>query len=338
MSFIRFIIYFLIIGCSQVNTLNFQRHNFNVTPTQIVWFQIAGLSDEHLAFLKFSLPSSDSKIIFEEMSCGGRLWNYNLYNLRPDAHQGFLSQIVGKKNINGTCEDFTNEPIWNYFDQIGFQTVILENGATEKSSLDQRKSCLETNSAFLSKVALWKMMEGQESDEKFHYTENQELLKGHVSYDKSCRKNNCYSSLVNNSQAILEKLLKKNSNYFLLIRDFSFLESLNKKEITNAKDKLIELERAINLFVEKARNNPEMMVLITSSAPLALEFPNAGKNWSEFDKKGTNILFHQSSLISPVFSYGARSENFCGLFEEAQVFERAVVSPQKSGVSLPIFN
>jgi hypothetical protein len=328
----------LVFGCSQVNTLNFKRHNFNVTPTQVIWFQIAGLSDEHLAFLKYSLPSSNSKIIFEEMTCSGRIWNYNLYNLRPDAHQGFLSQILGKKNVTGTCEDFLNEPMWNYFDQIGFQTIILENGASEKASLDQRKSCQETNPTFLSKVALWRMYEGLESDEKFHYSENQEILKGRVYFDKSCRKNNCYASLINNSQSLYEKLTKKNANYFFLIRDFSFMDALNRKEISIAKDKLIELERTINLFIEKARNNPEIMVLVTSSAPLSLEFPNAGKNWSEFDKKGTQILFHQSSLISPVYSFGARSENFCGLFEEAQIFERALTSPQKSGVSLPIFN
>ena len=338
MKSIGLFILFWFLGCSQINTLNFKRHNFNVTPTQVVWFQIAGLSDEHLAFLKYSLPSSNSKIVFEEMTCGGRIWNYNLYNLRPEAHQGLLSQLIGKKNITGTCEDFSNEPMWNYFDQIGFQTIMLENGAVEKSSLDQRQTCQETSTAFLSKLAYWRMYEGKETDEKFHYSENQEIVKGRVVFDKSCRKNNCYSSLLNNAQAIYEKLTKKNGNYFFLIRDFSFNEALMRKEITTAKDKLIELERTVNLFIEKARNNPEMMVLVTSSAPISLEFPNAGKNWSEFDKLGSKILFHQSSLISPVYSYGARSENFCGLFEEAQVFERALTSPQKSGVSLPIFN
>ncbi|MFZ4713960.1 MAG: hypothetical protein ACOYL6_09625 [Bacteriovoracaceae bacterium] len=326
------------LSCSQVHTLNYNKHAFNTTPSQIIWFQIAGLSDEHLAFLKYSLPSSNTKIVFEDMSCSARLWNYNLYNLRPDAHQGFLSQLLGKKNIKGTCEDYEQEPIWDYLDKVGYQSAILESGTGSKMSLDQTETCQETSKKFLSKVALWRMFEGKSDSEKFHFSENSNVEKGKIYFDKSCRKENCYSSLFSNTQALYEKLKRKNLSTMLLIRDFSFGESLNRKEITMAKDRLIEIERTISYFVEKASVDQEMMVLVTSSAPVSLEFPNAGKNWSEFDKKGSQIIFHQTSLISPVYAYGARAENFCGLIEEAQVLERVLTSPQKTSVGLPFFN
>lgn len=91
------LLYSLLLGCTQLNTLNYNKHLFNVQPTQIIWFQIAGLADEHLSLLKYSLPSVNSKIVFENMTCSARMWNYNLYELRPEASLGFTSQLVGKK-------------------------------------------------------------------------------------------------------------------------------------------------------------------------------------------------------------------------------------------------
>ena len=87
-----------------------------------------------------------------------------------------------------------------------------------------------------------------------------------------------------------------------------------------------------------ASTNPDILILVTSSAPLKLDFPSAGKNWSEFDKKGAGVVLRSSGLVSPIYATGARSENFCGLFEEAQVLERVMLSPKKQGIQLPFFN
>lgn len=327
-----------LVNCGHNGTINMNQHVFNIQPEQIIWFQIAGLEDEHLTFLKYSQPQASNKISFESFNCTGKVWNYNLYDIRPEPHLGFMAQMTGKKNITGTCEDYNLPPIWDYLDKSGYRTGILEMGANDKISLDQNNTCKNSAGKFLSHATLWRMYEGGTDRAHFHYSEPARYDNGMVYFDKSCKKDNCYSSLLNNVQSIYESMKKSNPTSLFLIRDFSYNDAVKNKQITLAKDRLLEIERVINYFLEMASSNPDILILITSSSPLKLDFPSSGKNWGEFDKKGTGIVLKNSGLISPIFATGARSENFCGLFEEAQVMERIMLSPKKQGIQLPFFN
>lgn len=334
--FYKFLFILTLASCGQVTTINFNKHIYNTQPTKIVWFQIAGLTDEHLALLKFNQTSTMNKISFENMTCSGRLWNYDLFNIRSQPQLGFLSQIVGKKNIKNTCEDFALEPIWDTFEKNGYRTYILENNVTHEKSLDQKLTCEKTNPSFMQKVALYRMSEGK--GEEFHFSENIGVVPGLTYFDKSCRKENCYSGLFNNFQAIHEKIKNVNYNYLYIVRDFGLYEALKEKKIILAKDRLAEIERTLQVLMDQAALDKEMTILISSSAPYEIEFPSAGEKWQEFDKNGSNIIFHNTSLMSPLYIYGARSENFCGIMEQAQVFERLLTAPAKQGFSLPLLN
>ena len=100
------ILYVLIImmgiSCAQVTSLNLKKHQFGQIPTKIVWIQVAGLQEEHLAMLKFSKQSAGFKTSFEEFLCIGKSWEYNLFKIRPKAYATFQSQLTGKKNIKNT--------------------------------------------------------------------------------------------------------------------------------------------------------------------------------------------------------------------------------------------
>ena len=69
----------LLWGCSQATSLNLKKHQMGKIPTKIVWIQVAGLSSEHLAMLKFSYPTRSQKTAFEESLCHGSAWEYNLF-------------------------------------------------------------------------------------------------------------------------------------------------------------------------------------------------------------------------------------------------------------------
>lgn len=109
----------LLAGCAQVTSLNLKKHEFGILPTKIIWFQIAGLEEEQLAMLRFQY-SGERKTAFEENTCIGKTWNYNLYNLRNSAESTFLSQITGKKNVKLNCEDAELRPIWSYLSGNGY--------------------------------------------------------------------------------------------------------------------------------------------------------------------------------------------------------------------------
>src|SRR5688572_17224869 len=99
----KFLILLTLFSCAQVTSLNLKKHQFGVQPSKIIWFQIAGLEEEQLAMLRFQ-KSANVHSSFEENTCIGNTWNYNLYNLRNPAQATFLSQITGKKNIKMSCE------------------------------------------------------------------------------------------------------------------------------------------------------------------------------------------------------------------------------------------
>lgn len=111
-AILRIFSFLLLVGCAQVTSLNLQKHQFGKLPVKIVWLQVAGLSEEHLAMLKYSYPTVDVKTSFEKSLCVGKAWSYNLYDIRPEPADGFLSQMTGKKNVKGTCEDYELRPIW----------------------------------------------------------------------------------------------------------------------------------------------------------------------------------------------------------------------------------
>ena len=97
-----------------MTSLNLKKHQFGLQPTRIVWIQVAGLDHEHLAMLRFSYPTANDKTALENSMCTGLAWSYNLFTLRPSPQESMLSQITGKKNIVGKCDDFSQKPIWEY--------------------------------------------------------------------------------------------------------------------------------------------------------------------------------------------------------------------------------
>jgi hypothetical protein len=122
------------------------------------------------------------------------------------------------------------------------------------------------------------------------------------------------------------QLVKDQFQSFFLFRDFNFLKALKKKDIGDAKETLQEIERVVNWV--KSQKGDNVLVLVTGAESLNIEFPKEGKEWAEFEKSGKNIIYKNSSLMSPVFAFGPMSENFCGLFDESEMLKRVMYHPE----------
>lgn len=331
-------------SCARVQTLNLEKHEYSERPTHIIWFQIAGFSEEHIPLLRFNVPEANYHTSFEKIDCLGKMWSFNLFDLRPDSSKSFLSQLNGSKNIKGQCEDFQSRPVWDYLSELGYASSIFENGASDEQSLESALKCSQNNTLKTDKLRFYRMgpdsTAGANKAKFFHYQDSEvgikEAMTPGIYYDKSCQKNICYSSISNNFKTLWGEFVKEQSQTFFLVRDFNFIKSLKKKDIGYAKESLQEIERIIGWVNTQKRD--DVLILITGAESLNIEFPKEGKEWAEFERSGKNILFKNSSLMSPVLATGPMSENFCGLFDESEMLKRVLYHPERKKFSWDLLN
>lgn len=325
-SYLFLIFAFISLSCTKVQTLNLKSHSYSGKPKNIIWFQVAGFQEEHLAMARFSAPQGVGRSNFEDMSCVGKIWNYNLYDLRPSAGSGFLSQMVGSKNIKNSCEDYNMTPMWGYVNQAGYKVGVFEVEA-KQNSIDIEERC-GGNKKFLGRTTLWKMEKGS-GENLFHYLGSEKFEKGKVYIDKSCQKGNCFATLFDNLKSIWNRFKKETGQTIFIVRDFSYLKALKERNIPRAREILLELDKSLDFLKKELSREKETLFLVTSSESLNFEMPKKGKEWFQFESRGRHVVFRNTSLLSPIMASGAGAENFCGVYEEFEVVKRIFWSPNK---------
>lgn len=328
---------FTVMGCAQVTSLNLRKHQFGLLPTKIIWFQVAGLEEEQIAMLRFQ-QSAGKNTSFEENICIGKTWNYNLYKLRNPAEVTFLSQMTGKKNIKNTCEDAEMRPIWNYIASNGYITGIFESGAKANQSLTALNQCGEKGVVFLSSLHYWIRKAPVANSKTFHYLEDIELEANQVYYDRTCNPKYCNSSIQDDFNGIYEKFKKSSQKHLFIVRDFSYLEALESKDWGRARQILSDLERTYAQALKLSDDSNDYLILLTTGDSRFVDMPDQGKEWYEFEKNGKNIDVKRTKLTNTVLASGSRAENFCGMYDDSQVFERILSGPKQQGLELKIIN
>ena len=332
----KWLVLLFLLGCAQVTSLNLKKHQFGLLPTKIIWFQVAGLEEEQIAMLRFQ-QTGEKRTSFEDNTCVGQTWNYNLYKLRNSAESTFLSQMTGKKNIKNNCEDAEMRPIWNYIFSNGYNTGILESGASREQSLVNFNQCGDKGLVFLSSLYYWIRNEPVAGAATFHYSENMEIKPNQLVYDRTCGANDCGSTLLEDFKAVYEKFKKVSQKHLIIVRDFSYLKALEKKDFKKARIILSDLERSYGEALKYA-DNSNYLVLLTTGDSRFVDMPDQGKDWFQFEKESKGVTMKRTKLTNMVLASGARAENFCGMYDDAQVFERILSGPKQQGLELKIIN
>lgn len=335
----KWLAFILLCGCAQVTSLNLRRHQFGMQPSKIIWFQVAGLDAEHLAMLRFGYPTVENKTELENAVCMGHAWSFNLYHLRPSASQSFVSQTTGKKDIKGTCEDWNQKPIWNYLTGNGYTSGIIEVDSKEKESFVSSRDCTDIGPKFLGDSTVWLMQPSSPPKTSPYLPSVEQRYKaGEVYWDRSCNSRGCGTSLSSVMAQLYTPFAKRASKHIFIVRDFSFLHALERKDLVAAREVLRELDRSIGPFMRVAQGKDDMLVIVSGGGAIDLDFPAEGNEWQQFESKGSNAFPRKSELSVPVFAQGARAENFCGMYEESQIFERTLSGPKQQGLELKIIN
>lgn len=334
-----FLLLFFVFGCAQVTGLNMRKHQFGRQPTKIIWFQVAGLDHEQLAMLRFGFPTSADKTTLESSVCFGQAWSFNLYHLRPTPHQSMLTQITGKKDVAGTCDDWRLKPLWSYLGANSYRSGILEIDARNDESLLGAKACGEKGQNYLDESILWTMRaENPLGAEGYLPAVAQDFRPGKVYWDKTCNAQGCGTALRASLASIYRQFSKNSSRHLLLVRDFSLKHALERQNLIAAREVLREIDKTAEAFYQLAEGSDDILVLVTGAGAVDVDFPAEGKEWQTFDLKGAGALPRRGELMSPVFAQGARAENFCGMYEESQIFERLLSGPKQQGLELKIIN
>jgi hypothetical protein len=337
-SKVSYLLFLLCVSCAQVTSLNLQKHQFGQVPTKIIWIQVAGFEEEHLATLKFDSQKTDSKSSFENFLCIGKAWEYNLFDIRPTAYSSFHGQLTGKVNIKNSCVDYRQKPVWSYIAAKGYKVGAFEGEMDEENSFLKAEKCSESKE-YLQNLSIWKMAKAPKGNKNFyHVNEKSDFEKDLTYYDRSCLTGECYSTLSQNIQSVFTQFSRKSKNYMFIVRDFNYKENLNKNNYKKYKNSLIELEKTVDYFINLSNKNKDMLVLLTSASSRSIVYPRSGKQWQAFEKKGSFLKQDKSKLINTVFASGARAENFCGVYNQSEIVKRMFSGAKQQGLELAIIN
>lgn len=332
----KWLILLSLFGCTQVTSLNMRKHTFGLVPGKIIWFQVAGLESEHLAMLRFR-QTADQATSFEKSMCVGKSWSFNLYNIRTSASQSFLAQMTGKKNIKGSCEDTSLKPMWNYLAAHGYQAGVFEVSPRKNESLLSYQECGETGKDFLDSLFYWQQGQVPAGAQTFYYNEDTAFKPDQRLYDRSCERGVCSSTITENLRGIYTKFQRGSNKNLFILRDFSYLQALERRDFIRAREILADLERAYS-YAQSLTESNDYLVILTSGDSRFIDFPDQGKPWFEFERKGSNAQTKRTTLANMVLASGARAENFCGVYEDSDVFERVLSGPKQQGLELKLIN
>lgn len=325
------------IGCAQMTSLGLKKHQFGVQPSKIIWIQIAGLEEQHLAMMKFTSSTIEQKSEFENFLCLGKMWNFNLYNLRNKSSDGLLSQITGSKNIKKECSDYQQKPIWNYLIKSGYKAAVFENYADKNSSLFSAENCPDKEAFTKDLTAFISSPFVTLGEEKFHATEEIAFKNGEKYNDRSCDKKGCFTSINENVFSVYKRFAKNKSYFLFNVRDFSFERAIREKKFKKAKRILMDISNLITLLNQEINYSDTLMV-VSSSSPLVIDFPKEGRDWKQFEEKEKASTLKNDSLFSLALASGARAENFCGIFDESEILSRILSGPKQQGLEFIILN
>jgi len=63
-------------------------------------------------------------------------------------------------------------------------------------------------------------------------------------------------------------------------------------------------------------------MLVTGVSPVPLQYPPAGAELKKWLTQNTGIQLRQRSYLGKTWAFGARSENFCGLYKSNDYLQR----------------
>ncbi len=302
---INFFVLILFLSCSQVEKLGDTKHSMGKKYENIFWIQIPGFSKEHIALLKLTDWSPSKGEQLSNFSCFGEVWDYSLFDLRPKSSLVLNSQIAGDSFQKNSCEDFKLKPFYHHEKFKNYSKILIEESVSKDESLSSSKTCKDSN--WLDNMFYLSRSEGKSELEPFHVTHSKEL-ESNIYQDQSCLKDKCYNSITSVLNSLESRFMEEQSIF--IYRNYRYEKLLESRLYKNAQEVLLEIEELITYI--KKYYSKKSLILLSGGASINLEYPRQGMDWGNLT---STLVSKKRSLLSPIFSFGAGAERFCGIHE-----------------------
>ncbi len=299
---------FFLLSCSQTIELGGNEHKVGKEAQNIFWIQLPGFSQEHLALLKFTDWNPSKGETYSRFSCLGSFWDYTLFEMRPRVSHSLNSQISGTSFDDLNCQSFSSDPFYQKVKYRDHSKIIVEEGFDSQDSLVKSLNC--KSSSWLTNLVYLNRTNSMMSSERlsFHANNTKKLNAG-LYDDKSCTQRKCFNSLQENFISLNQRFV--NDEVVFVYRNLNYSRFLNSRNYKAAQEVLIEIENFIN-FIKKTYNSTDTLILLTGGGTINLDFPKRGKDWGDLSN---SVKTEKRGIISPLLSYGASSELFCGIYQ-----------------------
>ncbi|OIQ16704.1 MAG: hypothetical protein BM556_13655 [Bacteriovorax sp. MedPE-SWde] len=315
-------IFMFIISCTKVKTINKKEHSFNSYPEKLIILQVPGLSEEHLAYLRFQKPLMKEATWPENFTCFGKMWRFNLHSTRPKVEDSLLSQITGYSGSEQKCEKYNKNTVWSVLSKFNYQTAIVERGSSEFI-----ENALKCNDKYFKDSATFISTARAKGENIFHHQRSGSYENSKVYYDDSCSKGECFSK---SSEVFFHawNSLTNRPKKLMIYRDHGLLNAIKANDREKFYSSLVDLNKLVGDIQKQIQSkNPDSLVVVTSTSPRHINWPKDSRSWKRLNLAKSS---RDGELLSPVWANGAMSENFCGMFSEFEIFERVFWRPKKS--------
>jgi hypothetical protein len=327
---------FVLSSCARYSYINFHPQIMGQLPEKIIWIQLPGLTMSSLALYKFTLEGQEETLAFERSTCLGSTWDFNHYLLRPPAEQGLMAQLSGSKDIRGSCEDLKRGTLWDFLKQERYQSTVVRT----EDTLQHLYQCKEEDKKnYFAQAVQYNLYSAATENSKVLPLSGVEFpVEGEIYYEESCQSSKCFENPAKTFQSIVDKTLMNSGRRLYLFQDLRLSSALARKKSLEVIDILKDYNDALEELIKMARNNKNILLLLSGTAGMPLELPSQGREWERFFARGEAVTFKKQSATTPLFAWGARSENFCGFYNESDIIQRISQSPDQGSVRYYIFN
>ena len=309
-------------GCSTNLELGGNRHHFGRIPQSIIWIQVAGLSDTHIPFLKY-VQGSNNENFFETATCMGKTFDSSFEHIRPNAADHFNAQTFATNLVpKDMCQAFEQSiPIWRVFQEGKRKVSILEMGAQKDESLLNLRDCKEN--VLMGETLVFKQAPDRAfSDQLYDLEKNRQLNKG-IFFEKNCATNGkCRGTNLDSMKYFVKNSYRAGKVNFFQIRDLTYAQLIQKGKLKEARTHLKGLVTFIRWIESQTYLSNKTLTILSGATPIYLDFPKQGRKWVNFERKNKGLKLRNGELMSPVFSWGASGELFCGVMDNVDISKR----------------
>lgn len=131
--------------------------------------------------------------------------------------------------------------------------------------------------------------------------------------------------LSHSAQKALEVLNKDTDGFFLMIEGSQIDWGGHDNDVTYVINEMLDFDRTIGIVHEFAELDGNTLVIVTADH----ETGGMGLNGGNIEKGEVNAKFttgDHTGVMVPVFAFGSGSENFRGIYENTEIFNKMMVA------------